>query len=58
MSEPKLTPWAVLRDGSRLIGRFIKMHPLAFAIAVAGSSLYAGSIILASSVRVEDIAYS
>jgi ABC-type multidrug transport system fused ATPase/permease subunit len=50
MSEPKLTPWAVLRDGSRLIGRFIKMHPLAFAIAVAGSSLYAGSIILASSV--------
>ena len=48
MSQPALTPWAVLRDGVRLIGRFIKMHPAAFAIAVAGSSLYAGAIIASS----------
>lgn len=45
-----MTPWTVVRDGVRLIVRFIKMHPGAFAIAVAGSSLYAGAIILASSV--------
>ena len=48
MSEPVLTPWAVVRDGAKLIGRFVKMHPMAFAIAVAGSSLYAGAIIGAS----------
>jgi len=48
MSESALTPWAVVRDGVKLVGRFIKMHPAAFAIAVAGSSLYAGAIILAS----------
>jgi len=48
MSDPVLTPWAVVRDGVKLIGRFIKMHPAAFAIAVAGSSLYAGAIIGAS----------
>jgi ATP-binding cassette, subfamily B, bacterial len=48
MSESALTPWAVVRDGVRLIGRFVKMHPAAFAIAVAGSSLYAGAIIAAS----------
>jgi ATP-binding cassette subfamily B protein len=48
MSQPALTPWAVLRDGVKLIGRFIKMHPAAFAIAVAGSSLYAGAIIASS----------
>lgn len=48
MSAPALTPWAVVRDGVKLIGRFVKMHPWAFTIAVAGSSLYAGAIILAS----------
>jgi len=48
MSAPVLTPWAVLRDGTRLIGRFVKMHPWAFAIAVGGAALYAGAIILAS----------
>jgi ATP-binding cassette, subfamily B, bacterial len=48
MSTPALTPWAVVRDGVKLIGRFVKMHPWAFVIAVAGSSLYAGAIILAS----------
>jgi ATP-binding cassette, subfamily B, bacterial len=48
MSESALTPWAVVRDGVGLIARFVKMHPAAFAIAVAGSSLYAGAIIAAS----------
>lgn len=48
MSEQALTPWAVVRDGVKLIVRFVKMHPAAFAIAVAGSSLYAGAIIAAS----------
>ena len=48
MSAPALTPWAVVRDGVKLIQRFVRMHPGAFAIAVAGSSLYAGAIILAS----------
>lgn len=48
MSAPALTPWAVVRDGVKLIRRFVKMHPGAFAIAVAGSTLYAGAIILAS----------
>ena len=48
MSTPALTPWAVVRDGVKLVGRFVKMHPGAFAIAVAGSSLYAGAIIAAS----------
>jgi ABC-type multidrug transport system fused ATPase/permease subunit len=37
-----------VRDGVKLIGRFVKMHPVAFAIAVAGSTLYAGAIIAAS----------
>ncbi|HEX6301006.1 MAG TPA: ABC transporter ATP-binding protein [Acidimicrobiia bacterium] len=48
MSQPVLTPWAVLRDGVKLIGRFVKMHPAAFAIAVLGAALYAGAIIGAS----------
>ncbi len=48
MSEPVMTPWGVLRDGAKLIGRFVKMHPLAFTIAVGGAALYAGAIILSS----------
>jgi len=48
MSEPVLTPWAVLRDGVRLIRRFVRLHPAAFAIAVVGAALYAGAIIAAS----------
>lgn len=48
MSEPVLTPLAVLRDGVKLIGRFVKMHPMAFAIAVLGAAFYAGAIIVSS----------
>jgi len=45
MSEQQMTPWTVVRDGSRLIGRFVRMHPAAFAIAVFGAALFAGAII-------------
>lgn len=43
-----MTPTAVLRDGVKLIGRFVRMHPVAFALAVFGAAVYAGAIILAS----------
>lgn len=48
MSEATMTPWTVARDGSRLIWRFVRMHPASFAIAVFGAALFAGSIIGAS----------
>jgi len=48
MSEKPLSPWTVLRDGSRLIWRFVKMHPGAFVIAVLGAALFAGAIIASS----------
>lgn len=38
----------VLRDGSRLIWRFVKLHPVSFGLAVLGAAIYAGSIIAAS----------
>lgn len=43
-----MTPKSVLRDGVKLIGRFVRMHPLAFAIAVTGAAAYAGAIIVSS----------
>ena len=43
-----MTPWSVLRDGSRLIKRFVGMHPGAFSLAVLGAAAYAGAIIAAS----------
>jgi len=48
MRDHVMTPTAVLRDGVRLIGRFVKMHPMAFALAVTGAAAYAGAILLAS----------
>lgn len=48
MSEQHLTPWTVVRDGSRLIWRFVKMHPVAFAVAVTGAAVFASAIIAAS----------
>jgi len=48
MSEQTMTPWTVVRDGSRLIGRFVRMHPAAFAIAVFGAALFAAAIIASS----------
>ena len=48
MENPELTPWSVLSDGVRLIARFVRRHPWAFAIAVSGAALYAGAIISSS----------
>ncbi len=48
MTESGLTPWSVVRDGLRLIGRFIRAHPGSFAIGVAGAAMFAGSIIASS----------
>jgi ABC-type multidrug transport system fused ATPase/permease subunit len=48
MNSVELTPWSVLRDGVRLIARFVRGHPFAFAIAVTGASVYAGAIIASS----------
>ena len=42
------SPWLVVRDGARLIARFVRMHPGAFALAVLGASVYAGAIIASS----------
>ena len=45
MYSTQMTPWSVLRDGSRLIWRFVKGHPVAFALAVFGAAVFAGAII-------------
>ena len=43
-----MTPWTVVHEGSRLIGRFIRMHPAAFAIAVLGAAMFAAAIIVSA----------
>lgn len=48
MQQPDLTPWSVLRDGARLIWRFVRRHPISFSIAVLGAATYAAAIIAAS----------
>lgn len=45
MRSQKMTPWSVLRDGSRLIWRFVKAHPAPFWLAVSGAAVFAGAII-------------
>lgn len=45
MSTREMTPWSVLRDGIRLIWRFVKRHPAAFGLAVSGAAVFAGAII-------------
>jgi ABC-type multidrug transport system fused ATPase/permease subunit len=45
MFSEQMTPWSVLRDGVRLIGRFVKRHPASFGLAVAGAAVFAGAII-------------
>jgi ATP-binding cassette subfamily B protein len=56
MSSDKITPWSLLRDGLRLIWRFVKRHPAAFGLAVFGAALFAGAIIASALVigRVTD----
>lgn len=48
MQQPELTPWSVLRDGGRLIWRFVRRHPVSFSLAVLGAATYASAIIVAS----------
>ncbi|MGB7859648.1 MAG: ABC transporter transmembrane domain-containing protein, partial [Acidimicrobiia bacterium] len=48
MTEQSMTPWTVVRDGTSLIWRFVKMHPAAFSVAVIGAALFAGAIIVSS----------
>jgi len=43
-----MTPWTVVRDGFSLIGRFVRMHPAAFGVAVFGAALFAGAIIVSA----------
>ena len=45
MSFDQLTPSAVLRDGLRLIGRYVRGHPAAFAFSVVCSVTFAVAII-------------
>jgi ABC-type multidrug transport system fused ATPase/permease subunit len=45
MYSEHMTPWSVLRDGGRLIWRFVKGHPAAFGLAVFGAAVFAGAII-------------
>ncbi len=45
MYSDQMTPFSVLRDGLRLITRFVRRHPAAFWLAVSGAALFAGSII-------------
>jgi ABC-type multidrug transport system fused ATPase/permease subunit len=45
MYSEQMTPWSVLRDGIRLIVRFVKGHPAAFWLAVSGAAVFAGAII-------------
>ena len=47
---PQPTFRSVLGKGFKLIGRFIKLQPGSFAVAVVGAMLFAGSILAASRV--------
>ena len=52
MANPTIlpSPWSVLRDGVRLIARFVKTHPWAFGLAVFGAALYAAAIVASSQI--------
>ncbi len=44
------SPWSVLRDGTRLIARFVRRHPWAFGLAVFGAASYAAAIVASAQV--------
>lgn len=44
MLSESSTPRSVLRDGFRLIRRFVQGHPAAFGLAVFGAAVFAGAI--------------
>lgn len=50
MYSEQMTPLSVLRDGIRLIWRFVKRHPASFGLAVTGAALFAGAIIASARV--------
>lgn len=43
-----MSPTGILRDGGRLIVRFIRMHPTSFFLGAGGAAMYASAIIAAS----------
>ena len=43
--EPTPTIRTVLGDGARLIGRYVKAHPLSFAVGVFGAANFAAAIV-------------
>ncbi len=45
-----ISAFAVLRDGFRIVGRFIKAHPWSFGLAVTGAAMFAAAIIASSAV--------
>jgi ABC-type multidrug transport system fused ATPase/permease subunit len=55
-APPRETLGTVLRDGFRLIGRFVRARPWSFALAVFGALVFASAIVLAAFVvgRVTD----
>ena len=49
--------WSVVRGGARLIGRFVRWHPWAFTLAVAGAGVFVSAIVASAVVvgRVSDL---
>ena len=45
-----ISAFAVLRDGFRIVWRFIKAHPWSFGLAVTGAAMFAAAIIASSAV--------
>jgi len=45
-----ISAFAVLRDGFRIVGRFIRAHPWSFGLAVTGAAMFAAAIIASSAV--------
>jgi ATP-binding cassette, subfamily B, bacterial len=51
MGNPTMTDTtspSVLRRGLRLLGRYIRMHPGPFAVALTGALIFAGSLVLST----------
>jgi ABC-type multidrug transport system fused ATPase/permease subunit len=48
VTDTKLTLRKVIGDGRRLVAGFVRAHPFAFFLAVAGAALFAASIVAAA----------
>ncbi len=44
----EMTPGGILRDGARLIVRFVRTHPLSYFLGAGGAAMYASAIIASS----------